>query len=414
MAKLDGRCAAHAGARRSLCGDRAFARPDRQRSQPHRGEADGSLGRSGGEIAASPSRRDELRLCHLGRRGAWSLRRHQSGIRRSKFVASTAEPVLYDTVYLLDENHRDVFAYRNGEPVFVSSSQAFGSALATMTAKVPDDGRNYSVETGIIKTPWGLETVAVGPVVPSTKAPLDSPQRARMLIIARALDDAAVLRLEGDFVIPELHLAEATAPHGIALTDPTGVIRWKTYVGSARARHTGQRAGRADRVSGVRASGGVCRGPYRSSLSAAPKRGRPSWQARPWSPAASGGWKGALASAHTWRYLCSTLKKRLCLLRMPATPRCAARSPHPVPRNTPRKPLSTTGNPSGTRRRTSPTTCPITRHQQWTTGGSHVVFGSPSLTAVPIRIHCTSCSGGEGAISPPHEDAADGTARVSA
>lgn len=140
------------------------------------------------------------------------------------FAASTATATLYETVYLLDEDGGDLFAFRAGEKTPVSSTQAFGAALAVMAAKVPTDGHTYGVETGIVRTPWGLEAVAIGPVVPNTAAMTDPPKRARLLIFAKALDDAAVHRIDEDYVIPDLNLADATGTAGIPLSDPTGRV----------------------------------------------------------------------------------------------------------------------------------------------------------------------------------------------
>ena len=131
--------------------------------------------------------------------------------------------MFFDTVYLLDENGSDVFGYRNGEGTTIPSSQAFGLGLAIMKASIPTDGHAYAVETGIIKTPWGLEAVAIGPVVPNTAA-LAPPKRARLLIIAKAFDADATRRLGEDYVIPELRLADAGETGGIALSDRSGNV----------------------------------------------------------------------------------------------------------------------------------------------------------------------------------------------
>ena len=140
------------------------------------------------------------------------------------FVASTTTATFFETVYLLDEDGRDLFGFRAGEKIAASSAQAFGKALAVMAAKVPTDGHTRGVETGIVQTPWGLEAVAIGPVVPNTAAMSDPPKRARLLIFAKALDSAAVQRLDEDYVIPDLHLADATGTAGIPLSDPTGTV----------------------------------------------------------------------------------------------------------------------------------------------------------------------------------------------
>ena len=137
-------------------------------------------------------------------------------------VATTADPTFFDTAYLLDETDRLVLGYRNGEPVDAKAADAFGPALKTMLAKIPRDGHTYAVETGLLQTMWGLAAVAVGPIVPNTSSFADQPKRARVLIIAKALDQAAVERLGEDFVIDGLRLASGAGAPGLALTDPTG------------------------------------------------------------------------------------------------------------------------------------------------------------------------------------------------
>src|SRR5262249_9440205 len=105
------------------------------------------------------------------------------------YIASTASPVFFDTVYLLDQAGKDVFASRNGEAVNMPAADAFGPLLAEMLKQVPSDGRTYGLQTGMLKTTWGLAAVAVGPIVPNT-ANLAPPARSRYLIFAKAFDDA--------------------------------------------------------------------------------------------------------------------------------------------------------------------------------------------------------------------------------
>jgi diguanylate cyclase (GGDEF)-like protein len=146
------------------------------------------------------------------------------GFVEQNYRDSTSTATLFDTVYLLGENGADVFAFRRGEQTEVTAAEAFGASLAVMAAKLPQDGRTAGVETGIVSTRWGLEELAVGPVVPSTEAMTDLPKRARLLIVGRALDEAAVGKISQDYVIPGLHLAAADASAGVPLTDPTGAV----------------------------------------------------------------------------------------------------------------------------------------------------------------------------------------------
>ncbi len=139
------------------------------------------------------------------------------------FVATTASAGFFDTVFLLDENGKDVFGYRDGQRAALSSSAVFGASLSVMVSRLPRDGHTYAVETGIVKTPWGLAAVAAGPVVPNTAGLTDVPSRARILVLAKRLDDAAVADLGEGYVINQLRLTSAGKPGGVALTDPNGI-----------------------------------------------------------------------------------------------------------------------------------------------------------------------------------------------
>ncbi|KAB2874935.1 MAG: hypothetical protein F9K43_03555, partial [Bauldia sp.] len=73
----------------------------------------------------------------------------QQDFVEENFVVSTADPVFFDTAILIDENGRDLFAYRLGEPLNENASQIYGpQALAALLDGLPRDGTGYSVHTG--------------------------------------------------------------------------------------------------------------------------------------------------------------------------------------------------------------------------------------------------------------------------
>jgi diguanylate cyclase (GGDEF)-like protein len=145
------------------------------------------------------------------------------GFVEENFKLSTATPVFFDTAYLIDETGHDVFAFQDGETITVPSSEAFGPALATMTAALPSDGRSYAVKTGLIRGKWGLEVVAVGPVVPASPDFVGAPARSRFLVLAKAFNLAMLKRLGEDFLIEGLRFTSASAAGPrIDLHDPTG------------------------------------------------------------------------------------------------------------------------------------------------------------------------------------------------
>ena len=137
------------------------------------------------------------------------------------YLASTASSTFFDTAYLIDDQGSDVFAFRGGEAVTTPSGKAFGPPLAEMIAQVPADGRTYGVKTGVLKTIWGLEVVAVGPVVPNTsKQP--APSRSRYLVVARAFDEVEVKKLGEDFRSTVFILWSRTRSGAVTLRDPQG------------------------------------------------------------------------------------------------------------------------------------------------------------------------------------------------
>lgn len=150
--------------------------------------------------------------------------RVDEGFADGNFRAATATATFFDTAYLIDEHGNDAFAFRNGGRAELSSTEAFGPILKEMIAAVPLDGRTYGVRTGMVQTPWGIDKVAVGPVVPDTDDVKDVPSRARVLVLAKTFDAASVTRLGQEFVIDGLHLAGPDGAGDVAITDPDGTV----------------------------------------------------------------------------------------------------------------------------------------------------------------------------------------------
>ncbi|HMN84743.1 MAG TPA: CHASE4 domain-containing protein, partial [Bauldia sp.] len=129
------------------------------------------------------------------------------GFVRENFIVSTADPVFFDTVILIDEDGNEIFGYRDGLALSLPALPSFGAeAIASLFDGLPRNGRDYEVRTGIVSTRNGLFAVAVGPVVPVSADFADRPTRARLLLVGRRLDDAAIARLGEDYQIANLHL----------------------------------------------------------------------------------------------------------------------------------------------------------------------------------------------------------------
>ena len=151
----------------------------------------------------------------------------QQDFVEENFVVSTADPVFFDTAILIDENGRDLFAYRLGEPLNENASQIYGpQALAALLDGLPRDGTGYGVHTGIVSTRFGLASVAVGPVVPVSADYAPRPAAARFVVVSHLLDRDAVARLGEDYLIDDLHLVDPAVdlPLAVRIHDPTGAV----------------------------------------------------------------------------------------------------------------------------------------------------------------------------------------------
>ena len=141
-------------------------------------------------------------------------------------ISSTTSPVLFDTVYLIDEHGNAAFAYRTGEAVSATPAEAFGPSLASMLAELPKDGKTYEMRTGLVSGAWGLAVVAAGTIVPLSEHFENPPQRSRYLVMGHSLDEAAIQRLGEDFTIDGLRLVDPASPEPLKvnLTDSDGKV----------------------------------------------------------------------------------------------------------------------------------------------------------------------------------------------
>jgi diguanylate cyclase (GGDEF)-like protein len=142
----------------------------------------------------------------------------------SNFRSSTGSAALFDTAYLIDADGHDLFAYRKGGAIDLSSRQVFGPILGKMIAAVPNDARTYAVKTGMVLTPWGIDEIAVGPLIPESSELKAVPTRARILVLAKSFDAPAVVRLGEEFVIDGLHLVGPTGNGQLPIADPAGTV----------------------------------------------------------------------------------------------------------------------------------------------------------------------------------------------
>ena len=138
--------------------------------------------------------------------------------------ASTLGGVLFDQVYLLDENDRDVFGYRRGSAVMRPLREEFGVPINLMIERARDRSNLRGVQTAFLSDRAGtLQAVAIGSVMPSDDL-RPVPERTRLLVLARPVDAKAIDRLGSDFVFADLHVEGKPAPESSSLPilDPTG------------------------------------------------------------------------------------------------------------------------------------------------------------------------------------------------
>jgi len=142
----------------------------------------------------------------------------------SNFRASTASGAFFDTAYLIDGEGHDLFAFRKGSAIDLPSKEVFGPILDKLIATVPGDTHAYSVKTAMLLTPWGIDEIAVGPIVAESKELRGAPTRARILVLAKSFDAPSVVRLGREFVIDGLHLVGPAGNGQLPIVDPTGTV----------------------------------------------------------------------------------------------------------------------------------------------------------------------------------------------
>jgi diguanylate cyclase (GGDEF)-like protein len=137
----------------------------------------------------------------------------------------TEARMVFDTAFLIDENGRDLAAFKDGQAIGMTSNRYFGPALAAMMRVFSTDSMEYRDTSGLIMTPAGIAAVAVGLVVPySSDVQIPAGQK-RILLIAKHLTAGNIERLRNEFVIPGLDRItnERRVEYTVPLIDPLGV-----------------------------------------------------------------------------------------------------------------------------------------------------------------------------------------------
>ena len=140
------------------------------------------------------------------------------------YNSATEINTLFDTAYVLDENGRALAGVRLGKRTNLAAQEAFGPEIETLLSGLAADGQTYDMRTGFVDGAWGPAAVAVGPIVPASVDFQARPERSRYLVVAQALDDAAINVIAEEFVIDGLRFAnpgEITA-RNLDLLDPAG------------------------------------------------------------------------------------------------------------------------------------------------------------------------------------------------
>ena len=139
------------------------------------------------------------------------------------YAASTAGGTFFDTAYLVDDTGRMIFGFHNGKPTLTAPDVAFGDNFQMIQEQVTRGAPHYSVSTGIVQSPWGIQAVAIGPVVPNADDRLQ-PDSLRYLLIGRTIGAAAINRISEDYSIQGLALTLLPASPGLWLRDPAGDV----------------------------------------------------------------------------------------------------------------------------------------------------------------------------------------------
>jgi diguanylate cyclase (GGDEF)-like protein len=130
--------------------------------------------------------------------------------------------VVFDTVFLIDENGKDLAAYKDGWVLEVGSKSFFGSALASLMQMLGPHRPDYQVSSGLLLTPAGIAATALGVVVPYSDEIRTPARERRVLLVAKHLTTANVERLGREFVIPGLNLVSGgtAAKDAVLLIEP--------------------------------------------------------------------------------------------------------------------------------------------------------------------------------------------------
>lgn len=153
---------------------------------------------------------------------------------RSNFQESSRTGILFDGVYLLDEQDRQLFGYQDGQPALRDYRRELGPSVDRLIDQVRLRPRAFDVQTSFMANSYGhVIAVAVGSVQPATNAVDRPPGEPRLLILTRRLEGHPLRQLSREFVLGDLKLIKAGLGEakGVPLLDPLGrpiaVLAWQ-------------------------------------------------------------------------------------------------------------------------------------------------------------------------------------------
>lgn len=138
----------------------------------------------------------------------------------------TETGVVFDTAFLVDENGRDLAAYKDGRPIDITSTEFFGAPLRVVMRVFDPQSMKYQGSSGLMATPNGIAAAAIGLVVPySDDVEIPKGQR-RLLLVAKHLTPANIERLRNEFVIPGLNFVRDSrkVEYTVPLINPVGAV----------------------------------------------------------------------------------------------------------------------------------------------------------------------------------------------
>ncbi|WP_075216310.1 putative bifunctional diguanylate cyclase/phosphodiesterase [Mongoliimonas terrestris] len=131
---------------------------------------------------------------------------------------------LFDTAFLIDEHHRTLAAFRNGQPLKGGVEDYIGPGLQLMIDHMDPATASKGARVSFIGSTWGALAVAAGPVLPYSEDIEPPSGEIRILVLATTIGPAMITKLGRDFALPDLHMTPSLSGQGqvLPINNPLG------------------------------------------------------------------------------------------------------------------------------------------------------------------------------------------------